>query len=81
MEKRFALGKGLSALIPDADLVGLKPEGFVRIHRSRLVNWRRVREFIADPDHESVVVLLSGQRLEASPAHLKELQRRLLEDR
>jgi hypothetical protein len=45
------------------------------------VNWRRVREYIADPDHESVVVLLSGQRLDASPAYLKELQRRLLEDR
>jgi two-component system LytT family response regulator len=59
----------------------LRPAGFVRIHRSRLVNWRRVREYIADPDHEPVVVLLSGQRLEASPAHLKELQRRLLEDR
>jgi two-component system LytT family response regulator len=56
----------------------LKPEGFVRIHRSRLVNSRRVREFIADRDHDPVVVLLSGQRLEASPAHLKDLQRRLL---
>ncbi|HEY6124709.1 MAG TPA: response regulator [Steroidobacteraceae bacterium] len=54
----------------------LKPEGFVRIHRSRLVNWRRVREFIADRDHDPVVVLHSGQRLEASPAHLKDLQRR-----
>jgi two-component system LytT family response regulator len=59
----------------------LKPDGFVRIHRSRLVNWRRVREFIADRDHDSVVVLRNGQRLEASPAHLKDLQRRLLEDR
>jgi len=58
----------------------LKPEGFVRIHRSRLVNWRRVREFIADRDHDPVVVLRSGQRLEASPAHLKDLQRRLLGD-
>jgi two-component system LytT family response regulator len=59
----------------------LKPEGFVRIHRSRLVNWRRVREFIVDDDHDPVVVLRSGQRLEASPAHLKGLQRRLLEGR
>jgi two-component system LytT family response regulator len=56
----------------------LKPDGFVRIHRSRLVNWRRVREFIADRDHDPVVVLLGGQRLEASPAHLKDLQQRLL---
>jgi two-component system LytT family response regulator len=59
----------------------LKPEGFVRIHRSRLVNWRRVREFIADSDHDPVVVLVSGERLEASPAHLKDLQRRLSGDR
>jgi two-component system LytT family response regulator len=59
----------------------LKPEGFVRIHRSRLVNWRRVREFIADREHDPVVVLQGGQRLEASPAHLKDLQRRLLGDR
>ena len=57
----------------------LEPEGFVRIHRSRLVNWRRVREFVADRDHDPVVVLRSGVRLEASPAHLKELQRRLLD--
>ena len=59
----------------------LKPDGFVRIHRSRLVNWRRVREFIADRDHDPVVVLGSGQRIEASPAYLKDLQRRLLGDR
>jgi two-component system LytT family response regulator len=56
----------------------LKPEGFVRIHRSRLVNWRHVREFIADRDHDPVVILVNGQRLEASPAYLKDLQRRLL---
>jgi two-component system LytT family response regulator len=59
----------------------LKPEGFVRIHRSRLVNWQYVREFITDRDHDPTVVLRSGVRLEASPAHLKELQRRLLADR
>lgn len=59
----------------------LKPEGFERIHRSRLVNWRRVREFISDRDHDPVVVLTSGERLEASPACLKDLQRRLLGDR
>ncbi|HET9864435.1 MAG TPA: response regulator [Steroidobacteraceae bacterium] len=57
----------------------LEPQGFVRIHRSRLVNWRRVREFVADRDHDPVVVLRSGARLEASPAYLKDLQRRLLE--
>ena len=55
----------------------LKAAGFVRIHRSRLVNWQRVREFTADRDHDPVVVLRSGLRLEASPAYLKDLQRRL----
>ena len=35
----------------------LAPAGFVRIHRSRLVNWQRVREFTADRDHDPVVVL------------------------
>ena len=55
----------------------LKPEGFVRIHRSRLVNWRRVREFVADREHDPVVTLVNGVRLEASPAYLKDLHRRL----
>ena len=55
----------------------LKPAGFVRIHRSRLVNWQRVREFTLDREHDPVVVLRSGLRLEASPAYLKELQQQL----
>ena len=55
----------------------LKAAGFVRIHRSRLVNWQRVREFTLDREHDPVVVLRSGLRLEASPAYLKELQQRL----
>jgi hypothetical protein len=38
----------------------LKAAGFVRIHRSRLVNWQRVREFTADRDHDPVVILKSG---------------------
>ena len=55
----------------------LKAAGFVRIHRSRLVNWQRVREFTADRDHDPVVMLKNGMSLDASPAYLKELQRRL----
>lgn len=55
----------------------LKAEGFVRIHRSRLVNWQRVREFVADRDHVPVVTLKNGVKLEASPACMRELQRRL----
>jgi len=55
----------------------LAPAGFVRIHRSRLVNWQRVREFTADRDHDPVVVLKSGMRLDASPACLRDLQQKL----
>jgi two-component system LytT family response regulator len=59
----------------------LKTEGFVRIHRSRLVNWQRVREFVADRDHDPVVTLKNGVKLEASPGYLKDLQRRLQPER
>lgn len=55
----------------------LTPAGFVRIHRSRLVNWQRVREFTADRDHDPVVVLKNGQRLDASVACLRDLQLKL----
>jgi len=55
----------------------LKAAGFVRIHRSRLVNWQRVREFTADRDHDPVVILRGGTRLDASSTYLRELQRRL----
>ena len=44
----------------------LGSHGFVRIHRSRLVNWDRVREFALDGERESVVVLKDGVRLNAS---------------
>jgi two-component system LytT family response regulator len=59
----------------------LEAEGFVRIHRSRLVNWQRVREFVADREHDPVVTLKNGVKLEASPAYLKNLQRRLQSSR
>jgi len=55
----------------------LKGAGFVRIHRSRLVNWQRVREFTSDREHDPVVVLRGGLRLDASPAYLRQLQQRL----
>jgi two-component system LytT family response regulator len=55
----------------------LSPAGFVRIHRSRLVNWQRVREFTADRDHDPSVVLKSGVRLDASAAYLRDLQHKL----
>jgi two-component system LytT family response regulator len=53
------------------------PEGFARIHRSRLVNWERVQEFSEGPERDPVVVLKSGARLAASQGCLKDLMRRL----
>jgi two-component system LytT family response regulator len=55
----------------------LRPEGFIRIHRSRLVNLGRVKEFRPLSRGESVVLLKSGQRLEASYAFLKTVQEQL----
>jgi two-component system LytT family response regulator len=55
----------------------LKPEGFARIHRSRLVNVDCIREFNTVSPTELLIVLKNGARLNASPTYLKELQRRL----
>jgi len=44
----------------------LRGDGFVRIHRSRLVNLDRIKEFRPLSQGESVVVLKSGDRLNAS---------------
>ncbi len=55
----------------------LKPEGFARIHRSRLVNLERIKELVTVSSTELLVVLKNGVRLNASPAFLKDLQRRL----
>jgi two-component system, LytTR family, response regulator len=55
----------------------LKPEGFARIHRSRLVNLERIKELVTVSPTELLVVLKNGVRLNASPAFLKDLQRRL----
>jgi two-component system, LytTR family, response regulator len=55
----------------------LKPKGFARIHRSRLVNLDRIRELNTVSPTELLVVLKNGARLNASPSYLKELQRRL----
>lgn len=52
----------------------LSSEGFVRIHRSRLVNFSRVKEFRPVSRGASVVVMKSGARLDASYACLKQVQ-------
>jgi two-component system, LytTR family, response regulator len=55
----------------------LGPAGFARIHRSRLVNFERVREFTADRAQDPHVLLKNGVRLAASEVCLRELQSRL----
>ncbi|WP_116812192.1 LytR/AlgR family response regulator transcription factor [Steroidobacter cummioxidans] len=55
----------------------LRPEGFARIHRSRLVNLERIKEFITVSPTELLVVLKNDVRLNASPTFLRDLQRRL----
>jgi len=54
----------------------LASEGFVRIHRSRLVNFERIKELRPIFQGESIVVLKSGARLGASQVGLKNLQER-----
>jgi two-component system LytT family response regulator len=54
----------------------LGPAGFARIHRSRLVNFERVREFTADREQDPHVLLKNGERLAASEVCLRELQTR-----
>ena len=55
----------------------LAADGFVRVHRSRLVNLARVREFRPSSRSESTIILKNGTRLEASYTFLKELQERM----
>ena len=54
----------------------LAAEGFVRIHRSRLVNLDRIKELRLLFKGESIVVLKSGVKLTASQDCLKQLQER-----
>lgn len=51
--------------------------GFVRIHRSRLANLDRIKEFRPLFQGESIVVLKTGARLTASHSCLKQFQDRL----
>jgi two-component system, LytTR family, response regulator len=55
----------------------LRSEGFVRIHRSRLVNLDRIKEFRPLFRGESVVVLKDGVQLVASQTCFRDLQERL----
>jgi two-component system, LytTR family, response regulator len=56
----------------------LKESGFVRIHRSRLVNLDRIREIKPTFRGESLVVLKNGTRVNASQTSLKALREHLI---
>ncbi|MGO8991872.1 MAG: LytR/AlgR family response regulator transcription factor [Polyangiaceae bacterium] len=60
--------RGESHLVRESmrDLEQRLPRGFVRIHRSTLVNAAFVAELVTDDDGEHVVVLRGGARLHAS---------------
>jgi two-component system LytT family response regulator len=55
----------------------LGPEGFVRIHRSRLVNLDRVRELRPLFQGESMVVMKNGDKLPGNRTCVKTIQERL----
>jgi DNA-binding LytR/AlgR family response regulator len=54
----------------------LAAAGFARIHRSRLVNLARVKEFRPLSRGTSIVVMRNGTRLDASYSCLREIQER-----
>ena len=54
----------------------LAPHGFLRVHRSLLVNERAVRELLPRNGGELTLVLASGTRLVASRSHRRTLEER-----
>lgn len=55
----------------------LGPRGFVRIHRSTLVNFGRVREIVRSAGEAAEVVLADGTRLRASESGRRRIERLL----
>ncbi|HEU5079167.1 MAG TPA: LytTR family DNA-binding domain-containing protein [Opitutaceae bacterium] len=55
----------------------LRPEGFARVHRSRLVNVNHIKELRALSRGVSIVLLKNGTQLEASFPLLKAMQEQL----
>jgi two-component system, LytTR family, response regulator len=54
-----------------------QPEGFIRIHRSRLVNVDHIRELRPVFQGESVVIMKTGEKLAGNRNCLKAIQERL----
>jgi two-component system LytT family response regulator len=55
----------------------LEPAYFARVHRSAIVNVRKVRELVRAPDGALAVVLHDGTRLEVSRSRRRQLSLRL----
>ena len=55
----------------------LAPRGFVRVHRSAIVNARRVKEIVSTPRREQVAVLLDGTRIRLARGARARLQAHL----
>ncbi len=56
----------------------LDPETFLRVHRSSIVNLRYVKEVATEPDGETTVVLVNGERIPMSRGYRSRIQRLLL---
>jgi two-component system LytT family response regulator len=52
----------------------LEPERFMRIHRSAIVNSRRIRELRSEGRRDLVVVLTSGAELRVARSHREKFQ-------
>ncbi len=60
------------------DLERMLPSGFVRIHRSHIVNLAKVESFVAEPRARYAVVLRDGTRLSASREYARLLRERAI---
>jgi two-component system LytT family response regulator len=53
----------------------LDPECFMRIHRSAIVNSRRIRELRSEGRRDLTVVLAGGAELKVARSHREKFQR------
>jgi two-component system LytT family response regulator len=53
----------------------LNPDHFIRVHRSTIVNVRKIKELIPVNSGEYIVVLKSGKELSCSRGYRRGLQR------
>lgn len=55
----------------------LDPEVFLRVHRSSIVNLRFVKEVASEPDGESMVILVGGEKIAMSRGYKSRIQKLL----